>query len=137
MTVRHQITDRLLPQAKFSTIGIECCAKVKFGQNFSELLKNAPAVGILHCDTKCNIEVEPVDGHKYFLTVVEEYSRHVAVFSLYTKDEASDVLLTYVKEIEQKNRTDIIALHTDVRKKISRALAALEKERVDTTTNDA
>nr|GEW54805.1 retrovirus-related Pol polyprotein from transposon TNT 1-94 [Tanacetum cinerariifolium] len=49
------------------------------------------------CDPMC---VESINGKRYVLVVVDDFSRYTWVFFLHSKDEASKVIISFIKKIQ-------------------------------------
>ncbi|GJW88360.1 retrovirus-related pol polyprotein from transposon TNT 1-94 [Tanacetum coccineum] len=52
---------------------------------------------LLHMDLCGLMRVESINGKRYVLVVVDDYSRYTWVFFLHSKDEASDVIISFRK----------------------------------------
>lgn len=64
---------------------------------FSGILTKSLKVGTLHADVKGRIKTPTDHGHKYVVTIVDEFSRYVYAESVVKKGEASNVVLYFVK----------------------------------------
>nr|GEV35884.1 hypothetical protein [Tanacetum cinerariifolium] len=53
---------------------------------------------LLHLDLCGPMRVESINGKRYVLVVVDDYSRYTWVFFLHSKDEASDVISSFIKK---------------------------------------
>lgn len=135
--VRKLVKEGELPHVECSMPDCRSCAKGKYRNRFSGSLSNARKVGRLHVDTKGKVEEKSEGGHKYFLTIVEEYSRYTAVFPLRTKGEASDQLLQFIKWFEKQSGYVVTAVHTDGGSEFKRALFFLTAEGVDVSISTA
>lgn len=131
--VRSHIKKGLLPQPKCPDNTCEYCTRGKYRRKFDGTLTGITKVGRLHVDTKGKVEAESTDGHKYFLTVVEEYSRYTYVCPIRTKGETSDELLRFVKCFEKQSSHVIREVHADGGGEFKRAKRALEDKGVKFT----
>lgn len=87
----------LLPNAEITSICSQECTTGKFRHRFSGTLTKAQHISRLLAETKGKIEVTYTDGHKYFLKMIEEYSRYIEVLPLTSKGLASDQLLQFIR----------------------------------------
>nr|GFA99528.1 retrovirus-related Pol polyprotein from transposon TNT 1-94 [Tanacetum cinerariifolium] len=53
---------------------------------------------LLHMDLCGPMRVESINGERYVLVVVDDYSRYTWVFFLHSKDEALDVIIYFIKK---------------------------------------
>ncbi|GKE86154.1 retrovirus-related pol polyprotein from transposon TNT 1-94 [Tanacetum coccineum] len=53
---------------------------------------------LLHMDLCGPVRVESINGKQYVLVVVDDYSRYTWVFFLHSKDEASKVVISFIKK---------------------------------------
>ncbi|GKC29538.1 retrovirus-related pol polyprotein from transposon TNT 1-94 [Tanacetum coccineum] len=82
---------------------------------------------LLHMDLCGSMRVESIDGKRYVLVIVDDYSRYTWVYFLRLKDEAPEEIKTFLKKIqvllqapliiqngvvEQRNRTLVEAART-------------------------
>lgn len=112
-TVKSQLKLGNLPPPKCSQEDCGECTIGKYRKRFSGTLTGMTKVGKLHVDTKGQVEESSVDGHRYFLTVVEEYSRYIYVCPMVTKGQASDQLLHFIKCFEKQSGHVIREVHAD------------------------
>nr|GEX70488.1 hypothetical protein [Tanacetum cinerariifolium] len=79
---------------------------------------NQEKLYLLHMDLYGPMRVESVNGKKYILVIVDDYSRFIWVKCLRSKDEAPDFIIKFLKMIQQngfverRNRTLIEAIRT-------------------------
>nr|GFB13310.1 hypothetical protein [Tanacetum cinerariifolium] len=78
---------------------------------------NQEKLYLLHMDLCGPMRVESVNGKKYILVIVDDYSRFTWVKILRSKDETSDFIIKFLKMIqngvvERRNRTLIEAART-------------------------
>nr|GFA84062.1 integrase, catalytic region, zinc finger, CCHC-type, peptidase aspartic, catalytic [Tanacetum cinerariifolium] len=55
---------------------------------------------LLHMDLCGPVRIESINGKRYVLVVVNDYSRYTWVFFLHSKDEASDVIISFIKKTQ-------------------------------------
>ncbi|GJW93228.1 retrovirus-related pol polyprotein from transposon TNT 1-94 [Tanacetum coccineum] len=54
----------------------------------------------LHMDLCGPMRIESINGKRYVLVVVDDYSRYTWVFFLHSKDEASEVIISFIKKTQ-------------------------------------
>lgn len=74
--VKGYLSDGLLPHKVPPKLDCAPCVQGKSTLRFSGSWISAAKVGRLHCDTKEKIDTECADGHYYYLTVADEYTRY-------------------------------------------------------------
>lgn len=72
--INLQLKTNTLPRAVCFLQECEDCTKGKYRRRFGGSLTKNSTVGHLHVDTKGKIQPASVDGHHYFLTVVNKFS---------------------------------------------------------------
>nr|GEX20899.1 reverse transcriptase domain-containing protein [Tanacetum cinerariifolium] len=55
---------------------------------------------LLHMDLCGPMRVQNINGKRYVLVVVDDYSRYTWVFFLHSKDEASEVIISFIKKTQ-------------------------------------
>nr|GFA46239.1 retrotransposon protein Ty1-copia subclass [Tanacetum cinerariifolium] len=55
---------------------------------------------LLHMDLCGPMRVQSINGKRYMLVVVDDYSRYTWVFFLHSKDEASEVIISFIKKTQ-------------------------------------
>nr|GEW44094.1 reverse transcriptase domain-containing protein [Tanacetum cinerariifolium] len=55
---------------------------------------------LLHMDVCGRKRVESINGQRYVLVVVDDYSQYTWVFYLHSKDEASEVIISFIKKTQ-------------------------------------
>lgn len=131
--IRLQLKNKILPRPVCTHIDCEDCTKGKFRRRFGGSLTKRRKIGHLHVDTKGKIETESVDGHKYFLTIVEEVSRHTTVIPIRTKRDASEEVLNYVSRFERQTDRTVKSIHSDGGSEFDKAFKHLERLGVDSS----
>nr|GEY93547.1 retrovirus-related Pol polyprotein from transposon TNT 1-94 [Tanacetum cinerariifolium] len=59
------------------------------------------------------MRVQSINGKRYVLVVVDDYSRYTWVFFLHSKDEASDVIISFIKKIQVNLQLQVQRVRTD------------------------
>nr|GEY48520.1 retrovirus-related Pol polyprotein from transposon TNT 1-94 [Tanacetum cinerariifolium] len=68
---------------------------------------------LLHMDLCGLMRVESINGKRYVLVVVDDYSRYTWVFFLHSKDEASDVINSFIKNTQVNLQLQVQRVRTD------------------------
>jgi hypothetical protein len=84
--------------------------KLPFPQS---MLKSLAPFDILHADLWGPYSTISLLGHKYFLTLVDDYSRFTWVIFLKTKDETKKSLINFIAFIENQFHTTLKCLRSD------------------------
>ncbi|GJR75433.1 retrovirus-related pol polyprotein from transposon TNT 1-94 [Tanacetum coccineum] len=118
---RHDLV-RGLPKLKFEKDHL--CSACAMGKSKNKTHKpksedtNQEKLYLLHMDLCGPMRVASVNGKKYILVIVDDYSRFTWVKCLRSKDEAPDFIIKFLKMIQQngvverRNRTLIKAART-------------------------
>ncbi|GJZ75291.1 retrovirus-related pol polyprotein from transposon TNT 1-94 [Tanacetum coccineum] len=68
---------------------------------------------LLHMDLCGPMRVESIIGKKYILVIVDDYSRYTWVYFLRTKDEAPDMIINFMNQIQRNLKAQILKIRTD------------------------
>nr|GEX05687.1 retrovirus-related Pol polyprotein from transposon TNT 1-94 [Tanacetum cinerariifolium] len=68
---------------------------------------------LLHMDLCGPMRVEIINGKRYVLVVVDDYSRYKWVFFLHSKDNASDVIISFIKKTQVNLQLQVQRVRTD------------------------
>ncbi|GJR60793.1 retrovirus-related pol polyprotein from transposon TNT 1-94 [Tanacetum coccineum] len=68
---------------------------------------------LLHMDLCESMRVESVNGKKYILVIVDDYSRYTWVYCLRTKDEAPDMIINFINQVQRNLKAQILKIRTD------------------------
>nr|GFB86954.1 putative ribonuclease H-like domain-containing protein [Tanacetum cinerariifolium] len=68
---------------------------------------------LLHMDLCGPMRVESINGKRYVLIVVYDYSWYTWVFFLHSKDEASDVIISFIKKTQVNLQLQVQRVRTD------------------------
>lgn len=131
--INLHLKRNILPRPVCPLQECEDCTKGKYRRRFGGSLTKKSTVGHLHVDTKGKIQSASVDGHHYFLTVVDEFSRHTAVIPIRTKGEASDELMDYVTRFERQTERKVKSVHSDGGSEFTKAFKSLNRQGVSTS----
>nr|GFB38581.1 retrovirus-related Pol polyprotein from transposon TNT 1-94 [Tanacetum cinerariifolium] len=68
---------------------------------------------LLHMGLCGPMRIESINGKRYVLVVVDDYSRYTRVFFLHSKDEASDVIISFIKKTQVNLQLQVQRVRTD------------------------
>nr|GEY59854.1 integrase, catalytic region, zinc finger, CCHC-type, peptidase aspartic, catalytic [Tanacetum cinerariifolium] len=93
-----------LPKMKFEKDHLcSACEQGKIHQKHhkskTDFASNKPLY-LLHMDLCRPMHIQSVNGKRYVLVVVDDYSRYTWVFFLHSKDEASEVIISFIKKTQ-------------------------------------
>nr|GEY82729.1 retrovirus-related Pol polyprotein from transposon TNT 1-94 [Tanacetum cinerariifolium] len=74
---------------------------------------NQEKLNLLHMDLCGPIRVESVNGKKYILVIVDDYSRFTWVKFLRSKDETLDFIIKFLKMIQVRLKVPVCCIRTD------------------------
>nr|GFC09911.1 retrovirus-related Pol polyprotein from transposon TNT 1-94 [Tanacetum cinerariifolium] len=91
-----------LPKMKFKKDHLcSACEQGKIHQKHhkfkTDFASNKPLY-LLHIDLCGLMCVQSINGKRYVLVVIDDYSRYTWVFFLHSKDEVSDVIISFIKK---------------------------------------
>ncbi|GJS98362.1 retrovirus-related pol polyprotein from transposon TNT 1-94 [Tanacetum coccineum] len=59
------------------------------------------------------MRVASINGKKYILVIVDDYSRYTWVYFLRTKDKALDMIIDFINQVQQNLKVQILKIQTD------------------------
>nr|GFA45741.1 retrovirus-related Pol polyprotein from transposon TNT 1-94 [Tanacetum cinerariifolium] len=68
---------------------------------------------LLHMDLCGPMRVQIINGKRYVLVVVDDYSRYTWVFFLHSKDEAYEVIISFIKRTQVNLQLQVQRVRTD------------------------
>ncbi|GJV17594.1 retrovirus-related pol polyprotein from transposon TNT 1-94 [Tanacetum coccineum] len=68
---------------------------------------------LLHMDLCCPIRVESINGNKYILVVVDDYSRYTWTHFLRSKNDTLEVLFNFLRMIQRGLQAQVRVIQTD------------------------
>ncbi|GKA70834.1 retrovirus-related pol polyprotein from transposon TNT 1-94 [Tanacetum coccineum] len=84
----------------------------------------------LHMDICGPMWIESINGKKYILVIVDDYSRYTWTLFLRTKDETPEVLKDFLKMIQRNLQAQVITVRTNIGTKfLNKTLHAYFKEK--------
>nr|GEX49660.1 retrovirus-related Pol polyprotein from transposon TNT 1-94 [Tanacetum cinerariifolium] len=108
---------RGLPKLKFETDHL--CSACAMGKSTRKTHKpksedtNQEKLYLLHMDLCGPMRVESVNGKKYILVIVDDYSRFTWVKFLRSKDETLDFIIKFLKMIQVRLKVPVRRIRTD------------------------
>jgi len=83
----------------------ECSLKAKMAHKKSETV-SSEVLDLVHTDICGPMQTTAPGGNKYFMTMIDDYSKHCTVYLLKRKSEAAPKVNEYVKHMQTKfNKT--------------------------------
>ncbi|GKD91567.1 retrovirus-related pol polyprotein from transposon TNT 1-94 [Tanacetum coccineum] len=70
-------------------------------------------LNLLHMDLCCPMRVASINGKKYILVIVDDYSRYTWTLFLKSKDETPEVLKEFLTRIQRNLQAPVISVRTD------------------------
>ncbi|GKC44594.1 retrovirus-related pol polyprotein from transposon TNT 1-94, partial [Tanacetum coccineum] len=108
---------RGLPKLKFEKYHL--CSACAMGKSKKKPHKpkskdtNQEKLYLLHMDLCGPMRVASVNGNKYILVIVDDYSRFTWVKCLWSKDEAPDFIIKFLKMIQLRLKAPVRRIRTD------------------------
>ncbi|GJS73387.1 retrovirus-related pol polyprotein from transposon TNT 1-94 [Tanacetum coccineum] len=117
----NQLTSKDLVDAlpKFKYNKDHLCSACEQGKSkkASLLPKLVPSteskLELLHMDLCGPMRVVSINGKKYILVIVDDYSRFTWIYFLRTKDEAPDMIINFVNQVQRNLKAQILMIRTD------------------------
>nr|GFB19629.1 hypothetical protein [Tanacetum cinerariifolium] len=84
----------------------------KHHKSKTDFASNKPLY-LLHMDLCGPMRIQSINGKRYVLVVVDDYSRYTWVFFLHSKDEASEVIISFIKETKVNLQLQVQSVRID------------------------
>ncbi|GKA16926.1 retrovirus-related pol polyprotein from transposon TNT 1-94 [Tanacetum coccineum] len=68
---------------------------------------------LLHMDLCGQMRVASINGKKYILVIVDDYSRDIWVYFLRIKDEAPYMIIDFINQVQRNLKAQILTIRTD------------------------
>ena len=106
-----------LPGVKFPKDYVcDACVKgkqVRSSFKSKNMVTTSRPLELLHMDLCGPMRVQSIYGNRYFMVIVDDYSRFTWVIFLSSKDEAFDEFVTFAKRVQKSYGSQIIHLRSD------------------------
>ncbi|GJQ90399.1 retrovirus-related pol polyprotein from transposon TNT 1-94 [Tanacetum coccineum] len=120
ITINNLVKNNLvrgLPKMKFKKDHLcPACEQGKIHRKYHKskmaFASNKPLY-LLHMDLCGPMRVESINGKRYVLVVVDDYSWYTWVFFLHLKDEASEVIISFIKKTQVNLQLQVQRVRTD------------------------
>ncbi|GKB36210.1 retrovirus-related pol polyprotein from transposon TNT 1-94 [Tanacetum coccineum] len=110
-------TINLLSKLKFVKDHLCSCCELGKAKHKSFMIKTTPSskrrLQLLHMDLCGPIRVESINGKKYVLVIVDDYSRYTWTHFLRSKDETPEVLIDFLKLVQRGLHAQVRTVRTD------------------------
>nr|GFB81253.1 retrovirus-related Pol polyprotein from transposon TNT 1-94 [Tanacetum cinerariifolium] len=108
---------RGLPRLKFEKDHLCSACQLKKSKKHTHKPKaentNLEVLNTLHMDLCGPMRVQTISGKKYILVIVDDYSRFTWVKFLRSKDETSEFVIKFLKQIQVGLNKTVCYIHTD------------------------
>nr|GEX89408.1 retrovirus-related Pol polyprotein from transposon TNT 1-94 [Tanacetum cinerariifolium] len=117
MTIKKVYYVKGLPKMKFKKDHL--CSACEQGKIYRKHHKSKMAFAsnkplyLLHMDLYGLMRIESINEKRYVLVIVDDYSRYTWVFFLHSKDEASDVIISFIKKTQVNLQLQVQRVRTD------------------------
>nr|GEV40685.1 hypothetical protein [Tanacetum cinerariifolium] len=119
-TINNLVKNNLvqgLPKMKFEKDHLcSACEQGKIHRKHhkskTDFASNKPLY-LLHMDLCRPMHVQSINGKRYVLVVVDHYSRYTRVFFLHSKEEASEVIISFIKKTQVNLQLQVQRVRTD------------------------
>ncbi|GJV38273.1 retrovirus-related pol polyprotein from transposon TNT 1-94 [Tanacetum coccineum] len=106
-----------LPKLKYVKDQLCSSCKVSKAKRSSFKSKTVPSskgwLNLLHMDLGGPMRVASINGKKYILVIIDNYSRYTWTFFLRSKDETPEVLKDFLTMIQRNLQAPVISVRTD------------------------
>nr|GEY55864.1 retrovirus-related Pol polyprotein from transposon TNT 1-94 [Tanacetum cinerariifolium] len=120
VTINNLVKNNLvqgLPKMKFKKDHLcSACEQGKIHQKHHKSkmdFASKKPLYLLHMDLCGPMCVKSINGKRYVLVVVDDYSRYTWVFFLHSKDEASEVIISFIKKTQVNLQIQVQHVRTD------------------------
>nr|GEV17889.1 hypothetical protein [Tanacetum cinerariifolium] len=119
-TINNLVKNNLfqgLPKMKFEKDHLcSACEQGKIHQKHhkskTDFASNKPLY-LFHMDLYGQMRVKSINRKRYVLVVVDDYSRYTWVFFIHSKDEASEVIISFIKKTQVNLQLQVQRVRTD------------------------
>jgi transposase InsO family protein len=113
--IQRLIKNEILPTLDFSDFDncIEC-VKGKFVKgNKRGVIQSGGLLEIIHTDICGHFPTPSLNGHKSFITFIDDYSRYAYIYLIYEKYEALNKFKIFKAEVENEHNLKIKVVRSD------------------------
>ncbi|GKG11394.1 retrovirus-related pol polyprotein from transposon TNT 1-94, partial [Tanacetum coccineum] len=68
---------------------------------------------LLHMNLCGPMRVESINGKKYIVVIVDDYSQYTWLYFLRTKDEAPNMIIDFINQVQQNLKAQILKIQTN------------------------
>ncbi|GJR46451.1 retrovirus-related pol polyprotein from transposon TNT 1-94 [Tanacetum coccineum] len=68
---------------------------------------------LIHMDLCRPMRVESINGKKYILVIIDDYSQYTWVYFLPSKDEAPDMIINFINQVQRTLKAQILKIRTE------------------------
>ncbi|GFW81384.1 retrovirus-related Pol polyprotein from transposon TNT 1-94 [Trichonephila clavipes] len=113
--IAHSIVSRLWRASFHSIVSRLCLAKSKrVSFKKTGVVRSKRPLELLHMDLCGPMPTESQGGNKYFLSIIDDYSRKVTVFPIRNKSDVFHTFIRFQKRAERFLSKKVIAVRTDM-----------------------
>jgi hypothetical protein len=113
--IKRLINDGILNALDFSDFGtcVDCIKGKQTNKTSKGAKRSEEILGIIHTNI-CGLFSTPcLNGQRYFISFIDDYSRFMYLYLLLSKLEALDAFKTYKREVERQLETKIKIVRSD------------------------
>ena len=108
---------RGLPKMEFTKDCIcDACQKGKQRKAFFKSKKESSIdkpLQLLHMDLCCPVNIISIGKKKYYLVHVDDFTRFFWTFFLHSKDEASEIIISHIKDVDNGTKWRVKNIRSD------------------------
>lgn len=104
-TVSKELVQGVKIKKCSCTLDCEVCLKAKLTRNpfpKASESKSNEILDLVHCDLCGPMQNKTPSGNRYFLTMIDDYSRYCTVFFIPSKDLAFDKIKEFIEQSENQ-----------------------------------
>nr|GFA61289.1 retrovirus-related Pol polyprotein from transposon TNT 1-94 [Tanacetum cinerariifolium] len=98
----------------------------KYHKSKTAFASNKPLY-LLYMDLCGPMRIQSINGKRFMLVVIDDYSRYTWVFFLHSKDEASEVIISFIKKTQVDLQLQVQCVRTDNGKSSNQLVSQVSK----------
>ena len=100
--IKRLVNDGVLQALDFTDFGtcVDCIKGKQTNKSKKGSRRTSHVLEIIHTDISCPYDA-CLNGHIYFITFIDDYTRYMYLYLLYDKSEALDAFKVYKAEVEK------------------------------------